>query len=435
MDSVISWVESTVTAHLRRRLSVVMPAGPGREMALWSLESGNPRRAEYLQRMGVLQLNQLERALLVGLVAPSEWPALARGSAELKAYLTCEVISDNLALGLGRPRGDGDDADADATARRAVLRRFNAAALMALAGEPRAEWMKRFEGARGQCATISTYRQSLCEASMRALGERFYRARSSCYTPEEIEYAAFPALIANVALARSVSDETCTQLGGGLVTRGLTARYAAVDRLLGGVSMSLEARVENGADAILVAPTLARYLLLLEELNPAPGWGRVAESAALESALNLASLLVRLTNDLGALVLEAPRAREELLRGVEGALARRAEDSRGLERELLRRANAGDARLTRLAKDIEHAEFNVVLDGLGRSSDARSFRARVDHCAVMYAEGRVRLAAALKVLCARGLPARASILIDRFVGFHEHLYTRAYGSRGGEYAV
>jgi len=72
MDGPSVWVIEETARSLRGRLAEHMPSGAGRAMALWLLEPGNPLRGEYLQRMGVLQLIQLERSLLAGLVAPED---------------------------------------------------------------------------------------------------------------------------------------------------------------------------------------------------------------------------------------------------------------------------------------------------------------------------------------------------------------------------
>lgn len=443
MDGPSVWVIEETARSLRGRLAEHMPSGAGRAMALWLLEPGNPLRGEYLQRMGVLQLIQLERSLLAGLVAPEDWPALVRGSAGLRAYLTCEVVSDNLALGLA---ADRVFETAGARTRRHVLRRFNAAAITRLRGPAKASAegasnssaAHTLAEARGECATISAFHQSLCEGSMRALATSFVAAHPGRYSSDEVEGSTYPYLVANIELAGDVARAASEASGGRLVRRGLIERYAAVDQLLAGESMLPNERATNGAHAILVAPTLARYLQILARIEPGASWEHVLSLPALAEALQLAALMVRLTNDLGALVLPGSGAREAVLE----ALPQRADvlegGRRGLERALASvAARVPGDRLTRLVKDIEHGEYNVALDGYGSSyaEVIASFRDRVRGYAAVYGDAHARLDEHLAMLAGRGLPAHASSLIRRFVDFHERLYTRSYASSVGEYAV
>jgi len=415
-------------------------------MALWLLEPGNSLRGEYLQRMGVLQLIQLERSLLAGLVAPEDWPALVRGSAGLKAYLTCEVVSANLALGLATDRVFET---ASERTQRHVLRRFNAAALARLRGPtgederaPSSSAAHTLAEVRREYATISAFHQSLCEDSMRALAASFVAAHPGRYSSDEVEGSTYPYLVANIELARDVAHAAGEASGGRLVRSGLIERYAAVDRLLAGESMSPDERATNGAHAILVVPTLARYLQILARIEGGASWNRALSLPALAEALQLAALMVRLTNDLGALVLPGAHAREAVLEAIPERTDTLKGGRGGLERALTSvaaRAPVVGDRLTRLVKDIEHGEYNVALDGYARAASyaevIATFRDRVRGYAAVYGDARAQLDERLATLAGRGLPERASKLIRRFVYFHERLYTRAYASSIGEYAV
>src|SRR4051812_10207436 len=87
---------STLAAAIERH----MPAGPYRDFTGWAFSADNPRRHEFLQTTGVIQLVNMNTTLLGGLLDDAGWQLMLRHAGVMNTYQTFEVISDNLALGL-----------------------------------------------------------------------------------------------------------------------------------------------------------------------------------------------------------------------------------------------------------------------------------------------------------------------------------------------
>src|SRR5687767_14205729 len=105
-----------------------MPAGPYRDFTAWAYSADNPRRHEYLQSTGVIQLVTMNTRMLTGLVEEEDWPGMLRHAGRMNAYQVFEVVSDDLAIGLGHPVLD------EAQARRLdLIGALNRAMLQALA--------------------------------------------------------------------------------------------------------------------------------------------------------------------------------------------------------------------------------------------------------------------------------------------------------------
>ena len=410
---------AAVTAAVRDQ----MPVGPTRDFYLWCLRPDNPGRHQFLQIFGVNQLVRLTCQLLDGFVDDAQWPELVTHSTPLGVYLTFEVVSDNLAIGVLPP-----DRRPTADIQRGVLCGFNAAMVRRLTGDPRpgAELLAR---QRASIARLSAYAHSLTGDAQHALA----RAWGGDSGARDVELDTWAVLAANIDSCAYIADTMATQHCGQLLREGLVNRYWAVTRTLCTEFSGPPELAVLGAHSILVAPTLAYYVIVLaERLRPNPRLRALVHDGSLDEAFYDAALLVRLLNDIGTPLLEQPAARHRLLSAAAAAPG-------GLFPWLLARA-AHDVALTRLAKDLRHGEFNVALfrprhaEADPADQVAQLVRA-LTYFAALYVTHTARLRASLAAMAVRLGDASISRLIDGFVQFHRRLYAHDYTTPEGEYAI
>lgn len=382
-----------------------LPAGEYRRFGGWLLDQPGYRR-RWLQVLGVPALLQLTHALLGGLVSDMTIDRVLTGSAPpLLSYLIWEAASDNLAIGLGHP----SDVDPSFTERRVLVRQFNDMMIARLTGE--ASGVPETGG-------VSLPRQSLSESEHRALLSGYLAAVPGA-DGHQIEFAVGPVLAANAAAAKRAVEMMSANAVGPLFRDGLLRRYRAVNALLDGPPGGAEA-LWIGTDAILVGPTLAYLIGAIHPLEYLP--------AALPGALQEAGLLVRLLNDCGTQVIEqsAGERREFLTR---------LRHTGGTVSDAL--IATGGAEAGRLVKDIRFGEFNVCLDGVRdrlAAAGLDEFRDRLDLASSAYRRAWRGLRAGVARLESE-YPEVPWRVIERFVTFHRQMYSAAFETAAGEYAI
>jgi hypothetical protein len=257
----------------------------------------------------------------------------------------------------------------------------------------------------------------------------------------DVEYGLWAALVANVETCRDVVQAADANPVGPLVRDGLLSRYRAVDRSLRGQSLSRLELATLGAQTILVVPTLAYGMGVLAIASAtSPELQAILADGSLADVLFDAALLVRLQNDIGTKLLRMPPGEQSsLIR----KLSRRAVERRKVEAAdalaLLAEESEFEMALTRLHKDILNEEFNVVLWHARRAGDAdaalRAFGDSLTYMSELYAHHANRLTAGLAALDERFGDRRMTTVIERFVRFHERMYSNRYTDRNGEYAI
>ncbi|GAA1362695.1 hypothetical protein [Catellatospora chokoriensis] len=423
---------SALTETTRRH----MPAGPYRDFTVWAYSADNPRRHEYLQSTGVVQLVTMNIRMLSGLVEEDDWPAMLQHAGQMNAYQVFEVVSDDLAIGLGHPV-----LDAAQTRRLELIGALNRSMLQALAPGRNTPAMLLLSGpAREAARHASGFEQSLVKGKRAGMAEDYARhVGADAPLLQDVEYGLWAALVANVESCRDLVDDIADAPTASLVRQGLADRYRAVERTLRAEHLSRLDLAALGGQSILVSPTLGYFVCVLNDLlAPVPGQRAVLADGTLSDLLSDAALLVRLQNDLGTRLLRMPAVQQHAL--INRIV--RAGDAGGpdtAEGALDRLAADPDTAFNRLRKDIANGEANVALWHARRAADATSaLTALADSLAYysgLYALHSARLAAGLAALDARLDDRRATTLIDRFVRFHERMYSHAHTDPLGEYAI
>ncbi len=424
---------ATVTG-LARSFEVHVPDCAYRDLATWALTCTGKHHERFAQIFGVNQLAVMTTLLLGRVVTTDEaWGRIIPLSAVINAWLTHEVVSDNLAIGLGFPGHLDDPAMA---VRRGLIYRFNQNMDRALGKRAPAGGLERHPTAEPfACydARISIFSNMLAPKKYRALAAVF--AGEHDVDPQSIERCVSSALCANIL---SCSD-TVAAIGHphlqSLVRGWIQDRYRSVTHLMQSKTLRPAELVEHGTRTILVAPTLGFYCFALAHAG-----GRAARMTPeivfgpLEEALRAAATRVRLLNDLGTpLLLCSKQERHELLRGL---VVDHSSDTLTLADAL---TTIELPSMTRLAKDALFKETNVGLHGLATqplTDDSwRRFMARFDEYAELYRQARDTMAGALVTLASDLGDERYGLMIETFVEFHEHIYRQPYHLSTGEYAI
>jgi hypothetical protein len=426
----------TIAAAVRQHL----PPGGYRDFVLWALSNDNPRRADYLQMTGLTQLVTMNVTLLGGLIDDDAWPGVRRHLELMNAYQFFETITDNVAMGLGAPTLYGT-----AVERLEVITALNRAMIQALSPGRSEPAMLLLSGAPRQAARrASAVDLSLVSAKDAGIAEEY--ARHQVHAGDEpdvpdIEYGLWAALVANVETCRDVAEAIDANPVGPLVRDGLLSRYRAVDRSLRGHGLSRMELAMLGAQTILVIPTLAYGMGVLAVAGATlPELQAILADGSLADVLFDASLLVRLQNDVGTKLLTMPPAdqKDMIARLTRRAVKRQKVDASDALTLLTEEAETEIA-LTRVHKDVLKEEFNVVLWHARRAPDAvsalRAFADSLDYMSVLYAHHALRLERGLAALDERLGDRRMTVVIERFVRFHERMYSNRFTERIGEYAI
>jgi hypothetical protein len=409
----------------------LLPPGPHRDFQRWL--SRDPECAQRWLQVNALrtQVTMINR-LLHGLLTADETVAIADYAARYNVYLTQEVVSDNLAIGLaGRsPR------DSSAAARAATLTVFNAAMIGRLRGREPGEVRRELARLEPVAAGISLFDQSLAAAEHRALAARYLRANPTACVAD-IEFGVAAALAANVESGRDAVDAVAGLAVANLFTDGLVARYSAVGQLIEDPPTETKQLLCLGTSSILVIPTLAFMAGVLAEIvTPEPDFFAIVADGSLTGAITAAALLVRLLNDTGTRLLEQPEAEHD---GFLKTLRANRFDAMTVGDLVTRDSWAGDPVVTRLTKDVQFGEFNVCLDGiraLPASDDSLDrLGQRLDEVRQAYRAGRLDLRRHLAELGRFPRLRRIGDMIVRFVDFHRVLYRNRYDTRLGEYGI
>jgi hypothetical protein len=400
-------LQRTVDGY-RKSLATHMPESPFRHFALWATSSQNPRRDDWLQVFGIIQLVRLTAAIFESCGSAID-DQIVHASVPISVYFAHEISSDNLEIGLLTAQG------AQAKVRRQLLLTFNTAMEERLRGSAQSA-ERLLLGCKQLASEVSCFQQTLVSNKYQLIAQSY--AQNSGRAPAELEFSFWPQLVANIESCKEVADSMPDEPA---LRIGLINRYRAVTELLHDEFESVSHHLRASADAILVAPTLIYYARLLR--------ADADRGTLVEAAFN-AAVLVRLLNDLGSPMLIDHEQRAQFL----SELVRSSRTATGSLPQLLKAClpRFGPL-LARLHKDATHGEFNLGLyrlETLPASAALWPFRARLEHLARLYECHRANLSALLAAL-----PASVSRLISRFVQFHEALYARPHTSEAGEYSV
>jgi hypothetical protein len=400
----------------------------------WCLKEQNPQRKIFLQVLGIHQLVNLTQKLFEGLLTDPEWDSLMPYCATMNAYLTCEAVSDNLAIGLARPKAK----DTKASQRREVVTAFNQATVERLQGNhPSAhELLSPVESLTRQ---ISMLQSSLSPDKLLYLATTAVKEQK-VWSLRDLNASLQAVLVANAETCTEVSEAIEGLPGDELVRQGLIDRYESVNRLLVNEKLSREERVHVGTHAILVAPTIGYYVTVLaEKVRPLPGFAALVADGTLETVLYDAALLVRLLNDIGTPILKmGQNDRQQLIAKLHHCSQQNFTAPHTLF-DVLAKFSETCLELTRIRKDTLFGEYNLALDLLPAEATVEAalpvFEENLGYYSELYQRHSERLEKTVARMTEQLQDDLISQVILNFVRFHEVLYSNAFGSKAGEYAI
>lgn len=400
----------------------------------WCLHDQNPQRKLFLQVLGIYQLVNLTTKLFENLLSEEEWEILLPYCAVLNAYLTCEAVSDNLAIGLARPKSK----DGQASQRRQVLQTFNQATIERLRGTiPAANHL--LSPVERLTRQISMFKSSLSPQKL------IYLATSSVkdlrrWSLQDLNTSLQAVLVANAETCCEVGQTLEGFAGATIVSAGLIDRYESVNRLLSNEKLTRSERVHVGTHAVLVLPTIGYYITVLaNQVRPRPTFETLVANGTVATALYDAALLVRLLNDLGTplLTMQAPE-RQTLMQEFRIFWQTHFLPTHSIF-EVLAKFSETCVALTRIRKDTMFGEYNLALDLLpptgGITEGLNALEENLNYYSELYGRHYKRLEKMTIQMTECLEDDLVSKVIWQFVNFHEWLYSNSFASNTGEYAV
>jgi hypothetical protein len=409
-----------------------MPTGAFRDFHDWALNDSQ-FYSDWLQLSGMTALGNLSLAMLDGLLSKHELERILPYTVVMNVSNVYEVVSDNVALGLAWQQPQ----DTTWEQRREITRAFNEAMVLRLMGQEGA--VAAFSDTVGHYVqSVSAFQQSLSSDKYRKLVTAYIQSQPHV-SLHDVEYSLESALTAGIETRFDTIYVLRDSPAWELIRECFIRRYAGVNVLLENNDFLPEDLLAVGADTIMVQPVLLYFIVAIaEKVHPLPGYEELIRGGLLAQALEDASIMTRLLNDVGPFLLEYTGAQREALIAELCERAERdlAQDFKAL---LLTVAKERSPQLTRLEKDLKFAEFNVALHlPLQQASlpDAIAcFAEQLDFAVSSYQRTAAHLKGALNEI---GFCTQSNIipeLIKRFVGFHDRLYRAPFDEVGGEFAV
>jgi hypothetical protein len=422
------YVIEATSRTLLNCLDRYLPDNEYRGYFKWALSEENPHGGLFRRNIALTQLGNLTAEMLQNLPGPGSWSTLIAHAVPVNVYQIFEVISDNLGLGLA---GKSSDESVD---QRSLLLAFNTVAATDLKDPTTVPAAELLAHLKDTSAHFSGFVLSLTEKYQHVTAEE-YENRTGLATAESLQLNIWSGLVANIESGRDVLvaiGETCTESH---VRAKTIERYEAVNQTLTSGSMSREELVSNSRRAILVTPTLGYFASVFGEvLNSDPGYLRALDDGSLMAALDTASLLVRLQNDIGTGLLGMRDAdRSDLFASLAKEICNYSSAI-----ELVSRA-ARHPRLNRFRKDIANGEFNICLYDVYKVDDVGDGLSilldNLQYFGNMYSHQIVALRQHLDKLGRQLHDRRIIEVTRRFVRFHQNLYSYPYDTLAGDYAI
>lgn len=425
LDQTISYLAECVDSY--------MPPSLIRDFYLWGLNPANPQRDLWLQVIGTKQIVQFALQCMGDDYTPAQIAELFRYAAPMNAYLTFEVISDNVAFGL-TDRLPNDDTY---FLRAHLMHIFNQRLAQALSGEA-VHGQRALADEQPIANRISAFNQSLSPIVHARLAEAYRREHPKA-SMDELEYALHPMLVANFQSCVDVHHMSSSLYVGKLVQRGLYQRYRTADRVLHDHEMEMSGVMSASTYAILIIPVIGYYLEgVASIMGIRDRLPELMRDGLMFRALYQAAQLTRLLNDMGTQVIrQQPEQRERLI--AELRMKARGVRTNNIHAFLRETTSEYGALLTRITKDVKHGEFNMMLYNLRHANSLDDallmFGERLNMFSAVYERGYGKMWNYLHQLSERIGDDRLSKLIATSVIFHEKMYLHEYTKAQGEFAV
>lgn len=409
-----------------------MPESPLRHFLQWIIEQPNTQLYDRWARLnGMLPVARMTDEVLSGLFPDDMMLKLVDASIPLNVLLTYEVISDNLAIYLTKESTEHPEYQT----RAKLLNAFNTIMVQKLRN-PGLDTKACLGLHCDLMNTISSYHHSLSANTHRAIHQEYILEYPDADT-KALEYDLFPHLVANIEAAANVLNYLKNHQAFELIRDGLCWRYEGSDAFITRTKIPNDELQKFGTYSIMVIPTLAYYAsVIAEDILQLPAFSDVIKNGSLLEALNCAALHVRLLNDGGTQLLEADN---DTTQKILNQLKNRQDATMSFEETLLSVAKSSGTLLTRLQKDIEFGEYNMILyPTYGEENFDKAverFASQLKTIQQLYQTQQQQFPILLEKLNQQLGTDSISTVFTRFVQFHQKIYSAAFNTPQGEYAI
>lgn len=410
-----------------------LPKGNVQDFLKWVLTSKQFSK-DYLQLMSITQTAALEGALFGKLLSKDILLKVLPELGILNVYFAAEAWTDNLETKRQIKEQDPKEQDLYDQSKRIALSKFNNVMIKTLTNSSPEELVPQdFE-------KFSICQHCLSPEEM----DKFIEAyQKDCRRDvrKDIEYSYYFMVKMNINSAQTLLEKVKNHKLFNIIQKSLIERYSSVDQLLQDKDLPLKELLEFGRQSILVTFTLAFCIAVLDQVKPNPKLEEVIKDNSLETALNTAALLVRLTNDIGTIPLLNP---VQSLKNLDAYI--NSNSGSNLDHKdfftIMEDAWVMEGTLvewSRAIKDIKFGEHNVGLDSVRKQNNMSetlgAFKSNVLELSKIYLEKRNELIEAIKIINQKLGNEVVGNLILNFVLFHEKLYKKDARTQEGEYAI
>lgn len=427
-------VQSTVN-NIRALIEDTLPQTAAQHFLLWILAPDNKHREDYLQITGILKIAELSAFLLYDLFDSSFQEKISFYLGALNCYFFFEIVSDNLAIGLAGNQKSNRQ-------MQSALYIFNEIMQQKLLGDDR-ETCLLISPMADKIRHFSIFDQSLFPSELLKLF-KLYNQNHVNVNDQNLQYNLLDYLILNIEACLKVTQYTKDPLIKPILVKSFCSRYAANSALLRlDKATSLELLIDYGTQTILIIPVLLYILSSINNIMMYPNWQNLMQSGLLYKAIETASRLIRIVNDIGTQLINSTQDElKAFQRQFIDHCQNAGQNGKFSFLHLLSSFSENERfadNLTRIRKDIKYNEFNICLDNVRFIKDGKEscdlFFNNLKVCCEIYKQQRLQLLLLLEEIDNQVRNENISLPILRIVEYHEKLYENSFENSSGEFAT
>lgn len=425
----INKLQSHMISMLIKSINRDIPMSVTQDYWRWSLSNQNPNQDFWIKTLGIPQFTNLTFVLLQDFLL--NYKGILEYSSALNIYFLFEIISDNLAIGcVDRFNQSSELSDL----RREVITQYNVAVVQKLEN-PQLSVEALLEPIKDQVAQLSLFEHSLSAENFRELTSNYVNVTDSV-SSKDIEFGAWSLLVANIKTASLMLEQFSGDATYTLLQESLIRRYKDMNHLMNTVQYDLQDRLDYGISTILASAALAYYFAAFNRLSSKKFIISEQTLAVLNEVFDGVSLLIRLLNDVGPRLLNDKTLIDEFIMALE-ACKNQSNDAQSIF-DLLLTITENNPEMTRINKDLQFNEYNILLDGLDNLNLDEAIKQSkyiLTELSKLYAEHEAKLKSNLALLDELLGSDSFGKLVSGFVNFHVYLYQSPHHLNSGEYSV
>ncbi len=406
-----------------------LPASSYKDFSRWGIDEQNIYRSEYLQMSSLTQMCTMFSYLYHSATHDHlKWEQLCQSFGKILVYQIYEVISDNISMGLGLAIND------DYHKKSQLVRYFNTAMIESLNSSI---IVLDNQQIKALSHDLSLVEQHISLTRNQDLYEKYLNYTNPQSTNQPLP-ELWIALYANIASCLDFINQIQHPYAKQLIKQGVIKRYAAINRLLNAEYSSIAELISLQIDTMLVMPTLEYCINLWSEvyLDDQNLRNELAENPRLRQYIATATLLVRLLNDVGSILLQLNN--QQIAQHFSQLLLESPPYEHEAWYNWFNRV-ADHPMFFRLHKDVAFQEVNILLYAINPTLEVSSVIDQMihntQHVAQLYQATMAHFEQQFFILNQTPYYRTPLEIVQRIVTFHQALYANDYTRPEGEYAV